>query len=239
LLVPGVYRVSFALPGFKTLNIDGVEINSGATMTTNGSMEVASVAEEITVTSAVPAIDLQAATVGINWGEKKMDDLPWGRSIVALAQMIPGIYATTYDVGGNQMGGSSNISGRLYGRSGGEVRVYDGIAWCMAFDDCGSFEEIQLSAAAKGAESMSPGVLANYVVKSGGNDFHGFALASWEDGSFQSNNVDQSLLSKGFSHLHPIISPATTSSISVSVGRFCITSCGFTPGMTIPTPDST
>ena len=46
---------------------------------------------------------------------------------------------------------------------------------------------------------MSPGVLANYVVKSGGNDFHGFALASWEDGSFQSSNVDQSLLSKGFS----------------------------------------
>src|SRR6266700_2546903 len=30
LLPPGTYRVSFALPGFKTLNIEGVEVASGA-----------------------------------------------------------------------------------------------------------------------------------------------------------------------------------------------------------------
>src|SRR4051812_11727633 len=30
LLPPGVYRVSFALPGFKTLNIDGVTVAAGA-----------------------------------------------------------------------------------------------------------------------------------------------------------------------------------------------------------------
>jgi hypothetical protein len=199
LLVPGAYRVSFALPGFKTLNIDGVAVTAGTTMTIPGSMEVATVAEEVTVTSETPAIDLQAATVGVNWEQAKMDDLPWGRSIVALAQQIPGVYATNYDVGGNQMGGTATMQGRLYGRSGGEVRVYDGMVWCMGFDDYGSYEEVQLSAAAKGAEAMSPGILANYVVKSGGNDLHGFALASWEDGSFQSNNVDQALLNKGFS----------------------------------------
>ncbi len=168
-------------------------------MTIPGKMEVASTAEEVTVISAVPQIDLQAATVGVNWGQQKMDDLPWGRSVVSLAQMVPGIYATTYDVGGNQMGGSSNIGGRVYGRSGGEFRTYDGVAFCMGFDDYGSYEEVQLSAAAKGAESMSPGVTASYVVKSGGNAFHGTALASWEDGSFQSNNVDAALLASGFS----------------------------------------
>ena len=35
-LVPGVYRVTFALPGFKTLNIDGVPVAAGATRTING-----------------------------------------------------------------------------------------------------------------------------------------------------------------------------------------------------------
>src|SRR5579884_2597917 len=197
-LVAGTYRVSFALPGFKTLNVDGVEVTASATMTINGSMQVSAVAEEVTVTSETPAIDLQAATVGVNWEKQKLDDLPWGRSVVSLAQMVPGVYATTYDVGGNQMGGSSNIGGRVYGRSGGEVRTYDGVAWCMGFDDYGSYEEIQLSAAAKGAEAMSPGILATYVVKSGGNQFHGTALTSWEDGSFQSNNVDATLLHNGF-----------------------------------------
>jgi hypothetical protein len=199
LLVPGTYRVSFALPGFKTLNIDGVDVTAGATMTINGTMEVATVAEEVTVTSQVPQIDLQAATVGVNWEKQKLDDLPWGRSIVGLAQMVPGMYATTYDVGGNQMGGTSTLGGRVYGRSGGEVRTYDGVAFCMGFDDYGSYEEVQLSAAAKGAEAQNPGIVANYVIKSGGNDFHGTALASWEDRSFQSNNVDQALLNRGFS----------------------------------------
>src|SRR5579884_2468787 len=88
LLPPGTYRVTFALPGFKTLNIDGVDVTAGATMTINGTMEVATVAEEVTVTSQVPQIDLQAATVGVNWEKQKLDDLPWGRSIVGLAQMV-------------------------------------------------------------------------------------------------------------------------------------------------------
>src|SRR5437016_4589030 len=41
LLPIGTYRVSFALPGFKTLNIDGVDVNAGATRTINATMEVA------------------------------------------------------------------------------------------------------------------------------------------------------------------------------------------------------
>src|SRR5690242_4350431 len=66
LLPAGTYRVTFALPGFKTLNIDGVNVAAGATMTINGTMDVASTTEEVTVTSSAPAIDLEAANVGIN-----------------------------------------------------------------------------------------------------------------------------------------------------------------------------
>src|SRR6476659_10172810 len=51
LLPPGVYRVTFALPGFKTLNIDDVNLTAGNTFTQVGKMEVASTAEEITVSS--------------------------------------------------------------------------------------------------------------------------------------------------------------------------------------------
>src|SRR5437764_7962339 len=62
LLSPGTYRVSFALTGFKTLNLDGVDVSAGSTRTINGTMDVATVAEEVTVTSQAPAIDLEAAT---------------------------------------------------------------------------------------------------------------------------------------------------------------------------------
>src|SRR5205823_1297368 len=77
LLPAGTYRVTFGLSGFKTLNIDGVNVTPGATMTINGPMEVASTAEEGTVTSQAPAIDLEAATVGVNWDIHKLDDLPY------------------------------------------------------------------------------------------------------------------------------------------------------------------
>src|SRR5690349_18821573 len=81
LLPPGAYRVSFALPGFKTLNIEGVNVTPGATMTINGTMQVSTVAEEVTVTSDVPQIDLEAATVGVNWSSATLDKVPYGRDI--------------------------------------------------------------------------------------------------------------------------------------------------------------
>src|SRR4030095_14789100 len=66
LLPPGTYRVTFALPGFNTLHVRGVTVTAGATATVDGKMEVASTAEEITVSSQSPTIDLESATVGVN-----------------------------------------------------------------------------------------------------------------------------------------------------------------------------
>ena len=51
-------------------------------------------AEEVTVTSQAPAIDLEAATVGVNWDIHKLDELPYSRSLVALNSMVPGVFFT-------------------------------------------------------------------------------------------------------------------------------------------------
>jgi hypothetical protein len=39
-----------------------------------------------------------------------------------------------------------------------------------------TYEQVQISQAAKGAEAQSPGVTLSYVIKSGGNEFHGAYL---------------------------------------------------------------
>src|SRR5690242_11226945 len=39
LLPPGTYRVSFALTGFKTLNLESVDVIAGSTRTINGTMD--------------------------------------------------------------------------------------------------------------------------------------------------------------------------------------------------------
>lgn len=197
-LPSGEYRVSFRLSGFKTLNVDGVTVGVGSTMTINGTMQIDSLSEEVTVISDTPVIDLQATTVGVNWDEKQMEDLPYGRGIRGLARLVPGLSPTQFDVGGNTVGGSTTTGARNYGRSGEELIKFDGVVWDQFFGDYNTYEQVQISAAAKGAEAQSPGVTLSFVIKSGGNNFSGMYLAAWQDGAFQGNNVSQELRDRGF-----------------------------------------
>jgi len=198
LLSPGTYKITFALPGFKTLNYTDITVQPNITMTQNGAMEVSSTSEEVTVTSQAPAIDLEAATVGVNWSQKLIDELPWSRSLTGISQMIPATYATSYDIGNSNFGTSSTIAARSGGRSGGNVVMIDGLVWCQTYSDYGSFEEMAVSTNAKGADQMNSGITINMVVKSGSNQFHGNVSMDYQNGSMQSVNVDQTLLSEGY-----------------------------------------
>jgi len=197
-LPSGEYQVSFKIPGFKTLNIQAIRVDVGATMTINGTLQVDSLSEEVTVISQTPIIDLQATTVGVNWDEKQMEDLPYGRGIRGLARLVPGLSPTQFDVGGNTVGGSTTTGARSYGRSGQELIKFDGVVWDQFFGDYNTYEQVQVSAAAKGAEAQSPGVTISFVIKSGGNKFSGMYLGAWQDGAFQGNNVTQELKDRGF-----------------------------------------
>ena len=197
-LASGEYQVSFKLAGFKTLNITGVRVDVGATMTINGNMSVDTVSETVTVVSDAPVIDLQATTVGVNWDDKQMEELPYGRGIRGLARLLPGISPGQFDVGGNTVGGSTTTGARSYGRSGQELIKFDGVVWDQFFGDYNTYEQIQVAAAAKGAEAQSPGLTLSFVIKSGSNNFHGMYLLAHQDGAFQSNNVTQELRDRGF-----------------------------------------
>lgn len=199
LLPGGNYVVKFELPGFTTLNIEGVDLNAGATMTINGRLEVAALQETVTVTSQAPTIDLEAASVAVNWDQQKLEEIPYSRSLQGLVALIPGLYATGYDVGGSSFGTGSSPGARTFGRSGGNVVSYDGMIWDQTYGDYGTYEEAQVTVAAKGAEAMNPGLTMNLVVKSGGNQFRGSGAAQYQDGAWQSNNIDQELLDRGYS----------------------------------------
>jgi Carboxypeptidase regulatory-like domain len=194
----GEYRVSFALPGFQTLNIEGVRLTVGATQTINGTMRIDNISESITVVSDTPTIDLEATTVGVNWDVKQMDDLPYGRGVRGLARLVPGLSPTQFDVGGNTVGGSTTTGARSYGRSGGELIKFEGVVWDQFFGDYNTYDQIQVAAAAKGADQQSPGLTLSFVIKSGSNRFSGMYLGAWQDGAFQSDNVTQELRDQGF-----------------------------------------
>jgi len=198
LLTGGTYTVTFALPGFNTLNIEGVVLGAGQTMTINGKLEVATLQETVTVTSQAPTIDLESSKVAVNWDQQKLDEIPYSRSLTGLIGLIPGLYATSLDVGGSSFGTGSGPAARTFGRAGGGVVSYDGMIWDQTYGDFGTYEEAQITTAAKGADAMNPGLTMNLIVKSGSNTFRGSGAIGYQNGDMQSKNVTPELLAKGY-----------------------------------------
>jgi len=198
LLPGGRYTVSFFITGFTTLNVEDVGLSAGATVTINGKLDVATLQESITVTSQSPTIDLESSKVAVNWDQQKLDELPYSRSLTGLISLIPGLYATSLDVGGSSFGTGSGPAARTFGRSGGGVVSYDGMIWDQTYGDFGTYEEAQITTAAKGADAMNPGLTMNLVVKSGSNMFKGLGSANYQTGDLQSKNITPELLAKGY-----------------------------------------
>lgn len=198
LLPGGVYTVKFELTGFGILNVEQVDLNAGATMTINGKLDVATLQETVTVVSQSPTIDLESSKVAVNWDQQKLDELPYSRSLTGLIQLIPGLYATSLDVGGSSFGTGSGPAARTFGRTGGGVVSYDGMIWDQTYGDFGTYEEAQITTAAKGADSMNPGLTMNLVVKSGSNTWRGLGSANYQSGDLQSDNISDDLLARGY-----------------------------------------
>jgi len=65
-LPPGIYTVTFSLPGFATVRRDALEVSVNFTSNVDAEMKVGSVEETVTVTGESPIVDIQSAadTVG-------------------------------------------------------------------------------------------------------------------------------------------------------------------------------
>src|SRR5262245_36780584 len=61
-LSPGVYTVTFTLPGFSTVRREGIELTGNFTATVNSDLKVGSIEETVTVSGASPLVDVQSLT---------------------------------------------------------------------------------------------------------------------------------------------------------------------------------
>jgi hypothetical protein len=201
LLPQGSYTVTYELPGFKKFVREGVIVEVGKTTTLNIAMEVASLGETVTVTGESPVVDVQNATVGVNFNTTTLRDIPNSRDIWIVLAQTPGTTVTRFDVGGSSMGTQGGY--RSYGQNGQNWVTLDGInttegtSGAGFYMDYGAFAEIQVSAAANSAEVPIPGTAMTTVFKSGSNQLHGETFLDWETAKFQGDNVTQSLTNRG------------------------------------------
>ena len=206
-LRPGVYTVTFTLPGFSTVRREGIELTASFTATVNAEMRVGSVEETVTVTGQSTTVDTQNVVQQRVLTRNIIDDVPVGtKTIAAMGALIPGMVASVQDVGGT--GGSSGQTIAIHNsRNGEEQLLQDGMTYNTGNGRGGGFsavraneastQEIAIETSGLMAESELSGVRTNVIPKEGGNSFKSYTNFRYGNHSMQSNNLSQALKSRG------------------------------------------
>src|SRR5262249_52283059 len=102
-LRPGTYTVTFSLPGFSTVRLEGIELTSAFTATINAELKVGEIQETVTVSGESPIVDVQNVVQKQTASRDVMDSLPTDRNFVSFAAMTPGVFVTgvSQNVGGS------------------------------------------------------------------------------------------------------------------------------------------
>jgi hypothetical protein len=195
-LRPGVYKVTFTLPGFSTFEREGVELTGSFTATINAELRVGNLQETVTVTGESPIVDVSSARRQTVINNEVLKAIPTVRSYNALVVVVPGVITNTNDVatgtattqfpihGGRNNEGRMTIDGLNVGNPPGGNQP-------PGFSvDVGNSEEISFTTSGGLGESETAGLVMNVVPKTGGNSIHGSAFYSGSGKNLQSDNTE-------------------------------------------------
>jgi hypothetical protein len=218
-LSPGVYTISYSLPGFATVQREGVQLQTGVTVTLNMELRVGGIAETITVTGETPVVDVSNSTrIQTVINSEIVAALPASRGYGNLLATVPAIQAT-----GSANSGANPVMNFFTARGGrsneGTVQI-DGMNVGSAFNgggvssfgyDTANAEEVQITITGGLGETDRGGPQFNIVPKAGGNTFSGTYFGSSAGKWSQGNNLDQELRDFGISEVPGLIKNWDTS----------------------------
>jgi len=200
----GVYRITYEMGGFSTLAREGIQVGLGFTATVNVEMKLATVQETVTVTGESPIVDVATSRIQQNFNLQQLESIPNGRDFWSLLAESPSVAMTRFDVGGSTAGTQTGFTAFGFGNNDQQVRVLveginttEGTGGAGFYFDLGAVEEVFLGTAAQGAEMPHPGVMSQFIGKSGGNQFHGQVYLDHENNTLQGSNIPQALIDSG------------------------------------------
>src|SRR5688572_14657385 len=197
-LRPGIYRVTFTVPGFRTVVRDGLELTGTSVVTANADLAVGTLEETITVSGATPTVDLQSTTRQVSITQEIVSTLPSSRTPFALGVLIAGV---RQDVGNRDVGGAvvAEVASLVAngGRTGDQRMMVNGVALSSgiaggwgggAVPNAAGTQEFAIDVSAVDAQAATGGVRINFIPRDGGNNFSGIVAASYSKDSFASDN---------------------------------------------------
>jgi len=197
-LRPGTYRVTFTLPGFKTVVRDNLELTGSSVVTANADLAVGALEETITVSGATPTVDLQSTTRQVSITQEIVSQIPSSRNPFALGVLIPGV---SQSFGGRDVGGAVVAEVAALSANGGRTNdqrmMVNGVALSSgigggwgggAVPNAAGTQEFAIDVSAVDAQAATGGVRVNFIPRDGGNRFSGTIFGSYSQGSWAADN---------------------------------------------------
>jgi hypothetical protein len=201
----GDYTLTFEIAGFTTLIREGIQVGLGFTATVNAVMSPGAITDRVVVSGAAPVVDVTSTATTTRFSAAQLATLPGARDFFAILSNAPAVAMTKMDVGGNLALNLQDYTAYgLRATTGINRTEVEGIRVGGAngpadnyFSDFSSFAEIAIKAIGNGAAMPVPGLLGQYVSKSGGNDYAGGVYADYQGESMQSTNIDDDQVARG------------------------------------------
>jgi Carboxypeptidase regulatory-like domain len=212
-LRPGIYSVKFTLTGFSAVERDGVALSGSFTARINADMRVGGLEETIKVTGETPVVDIQSTQQERVLDREILDALPNAGLRTALGVLIPSVDFRRQDVGG---AGVRAVTGNMVAHgarsedagttlNGMSIASFGtGAATATIFMNPMGIQEMTIDTGSNDAELHAGGVRTNYTLREGGNTFHGVVFGAYAPGKLQSDNLTDSLRSRGLTEPNKI-----------------------------------
>ncbi len=203
-LRPGTYVVTFTLPGFQTFRRENVQLPANFTSTINAEMRVGALEESVTVSAQSPIVDVQSAVHTSTLDREALDNIPTGKTIQGLGQLVVGVNLNLPDTGGAR--GAQQTYMSTHGMNASQTTVMvDGLTVnglqadgaVQMYINTEMSQEVSYQTSGISAENSAGGVKLNMIPREGGNTFSGSLNASYRPGDWQSDNVTQRLIDRG------------------------------------------
>ncbi len=189
---PGLYTMRAELSGFQTQTRTGIRLAVGQAITLAYTLPVGTLSDQVTVSGAVPLVEVTQTTIGTNMSAADIPGLPTqGREMLSLMVLVPGM---TPQLDSGNFEGAYSANGRedqsnLFLVDGVHNKDDRGGAFTQVSMTIDAFSEYNVMTHDYGAEyGGASGVIVNAVTKSGTNQFHGSGYYYMQDDRFNATN---------------------------------------------------
>jgi carboxypeptidase family protein len=194
-LVPGRYKITAKLSGFRTVERSGLILQVGNTLTVNLELPVGGIEESITVAGQTPLVDITSAAVGGNVGTDELSQLPaMNRNYFAAVALLPGVqFAASTQMGNDTIVTSGQTSQNNNVSVDGGYNADDALgtsAGAQVRTALESIQEFQVVTSSYDAEfGRASGAIVNAVTKSGTNEFRGVVFGYLASDKLTSSDI--------------------------------------------------